>query len=107
MAKTYAPNGKEKFTFGLWTVGNVGRDPFGAPTRDALSPVELIHLLSEVGAYGVNFKEVSGVLDEINYLTGGRGPDSCIDAVGLEAHDALVNIQAQRAGTQIILAVTR
>lgn len=48
---------EHKFTFGLWTVGNVGRDPFGSPVRQALSPVELVHLLAEVGAYGVNFHD--------------------------------------------------
>jgi xylose isomerase len=46
-----------KFTFGLWTVGNVGRDPFGAPTREARTPAELVRLLGEVGAYGVNFHD--------------------------------------------------
>jgi xylose isomerase len=53
----YTPRPKHKFTFGLWTVGNTGRDPFGAPVRDAKSPVELVHLLGEVGAYGVNFHD--------------------------------------------------
>src|SRR5205814_10535381 len=48
---------EHKFTFGLWTVGNMGRDPFGAPTRAALAPVELVHLLAGVGAYGVNFHD--------------------------------------------------
>lgn len=51
------PKPEHKFTFGLWTVGNVGRDPFGEPTRKALSPVEIVHLLAEVGAYGVNFHD--------------------------------------------------
>src|SRR5690606_24574438 len=53
----YTPKAEHKFTFGLWTVGNVGRDPFGEPVRAALSPVELVHLLAEVGAYGVNFHD--------------------------------------------------
>jgi xylose isomerase len=54
---SYDPTPKQKFTFGLWTVGNVGRDPFGVEVRDALSPVDLVHLLAEVGAYGVNFHD--------------------------------------------------
>jgi xylose isomerase len=54
---SYEPKPEHKFTFGLWTVGNVGRDPFGEPTRNALSPVEIVHLLAEVGAYGVNFHD--------------------------------------------------
>jgi xylose isomerase len=54
---TYAPDKKFKFTFGLWTVGNIGRDPFGEPTRRKLSLAEICQLLGEVGAYGVNFHD--------------------------------------------------
>jgi xylose isomerase len=46
-----------KFTFGLWTVGNPGRDPFGLPTRDPLTPAQIVDVLGEVGAYGVNFHD--------------------------------------------------
>jgi xylose isomerase len=53
----YAPDPKMKFTFGLWTVGNVGRDPFGGPVREQLSPPQIADLLGEVGAYGVNFHD--------------------------------------------------
>lgn len=53
----YSPKAEDKFTFGLWTVGNTGRDPFGEPTREVKKPHELVHLLSEVGAYGVNFHD--------------------------------------------------
>jgi xylose isomerase len=53
----YQPKPDHKFTFGLWTVGNTGRDPFGGPVRPSLSPVEIVHLLAEVGAYGVNFHD--------------------------------------------------
>lgn len=53
----YEPTPANKFTFGLWTVGNIGRDPFGEPVRSALSPVEIVHLLAEVGAWGVNFHD--------------------------------------------------
>ena len=55
MPNNYQPDPKLKFTFGLWTVGNVGRDPFGGPVRETISPVEICDLLGEVGAYGVNF----------------------------------------------------
>jgi len=54
---TYEPKPENKFTFGLWTVGNIGRDPFGGPTRDSKTPAELVYLLGEVGAYGVNFHD--------------------------------------------------
>lgn len=53
----FEPKPEHKFTFGLWTVGSIGRDPFGGPVRSPLSPVELVHLLAEVGAYGVNFHD--------------------------------------------------
>ena len=57
MSDRYQSQPEHKFTFGLWTVGNIGRDPFGAPVRQQLSPVEIVHLLSEAGAYGVNFHD--------------------------------------------------
>jgi xylose isomerase len=53
----YTPKPEHKFTFGLWTVGNTGTDPFGRATRDAKTPAELVHLLAEVGAWGVNFHD--------------------------------------------------
>ena len=53
----YEPKAENKFTFGLWTVGNIGRDPFGEPTRAAKKPHEIVHLLGEVGAWGVNFHD--------------------------------------------------
>jgi xylose isomerase len=57
MSTLYQPKPEDKFTFGLWTVGSTGRDPFGSPVRKTLTPVELVHLLAEVGAYGVNFHD--------------------------------------------------
>jgi xylose isomerase len=53
----YTPTPENKFTFGLWTVGNRGADPFGSFTRGYKTPAELIYLLGEVGAYGVNFHD--------------------------------------------------
>ncbi|HEX3053545.1 MAG TPA: xylose isomerase [Aggregatilineaceae bacterium] len=53
----YQPQPEHRFTFGLWTVGNRGRDPFGDNVREGLSPVQIVHLLAEVGAYGVNFHD--------------------------------------------------
>src|SRR5260221_10998801 len=53
----YAPKLEHKFTFGLWTVGNRGRDPFGDAVRPPLPPVEAVRMLAEVGAYGVNFHD--------------------------------------------------
>jgi xylose isomerase len=48
---------EDKFSFGLWTVGWPARDPFGDPTREPVDPVESVHRLSELGAYGVAFHD--------------------------------------------------
>ena len=53
----YQPQPGDKFTFGLWTVGNRGRDPFGDATRPKLPPVDIVAMLGEVGAWGVNFHD--------------------------------------------------
>lgn len=53
----YTPGPEHKFTFGLWTVGNPGRDPFGEPTRAAVNPVDSVHKLAAIGAYGVNLHD--------------------------------------------------
>lgn len=53
----YTPMPDHKFTFGLWTVGNRGRDPFGDAVRETLTPVDAVRMLAEVGAYGVNFHD--------------------------------------------------
>lgn len=50
-------NDSPRFTFGLWTVGNPGRDPFGGPTREPLDPVESVRKLGELGAWGVSLHD--------------------------------------------------
>jgi xylose isomerase len=57
LLEQYQPKPEHKFTFGLWTVGNIGRDPFGEAVREKVSPVDLVHMLAEAGAYGVNFHD--------------------------------------------------
>jgi xylose isomerase len=57
MPDRFEPSSEDKFTFGLWTVGNPGADPFGRAVRDEMSPARIVHLLAEVGAYGVNFHD--------------------------------------------------
>jgi xylose isomerase len=57
MADSYIPAPEHKFTFGLWTVGNRGRDPFGDAVREPLAPIDAVAMLGEVGAWGVNFHD--------------------------------------------------
>ncbi|MFG2755652.1 xylose isomerase [Streptomyces wuyuanensis] len=57
MSEKYTPTAQDKFTFGLWTVGWQGRDPFGEATRPALDPVESVERLAAMGAYGVTFHD--------------------------------------------------
>ena len=57
MNEEFTPRPEDHFTFGLWTVGNPGRDPFGHEVRPPLDPVESVHRLAELGAYGVNFHD--------------------------------------------------
>src|SRR5437899_6143127 len=57
MADPFTPRPEHKFTFGLWTVGNPGRDPFGHEVRPPLDPVEAVQRLAELGAYGVSFHD--------------------------------------------------
>jgi len=51
------PEPADKFTFGLWTVGNRGRDPFGEAVRPVLDPVTSVRKLAELGAFGVNLHD--------------------------------------------------
>lgn len=56
-SSTYTPKPEHKFSFGLWTVGNRGRDPFGDAVRPAIPPNDIVALLAEVGAWGVNLHD--------------------------------------------------
>jgi xylose isomerase len=56
-ADALTPRREHRFTFGLWTVGNPGRDPFGGPTRDPVDPVDSVHKLAELGAWGVSLHD--------------------------------------------------
>jgi len=53
----FDPVKEDRFTFGLWTVGNPGRDPFGAPVREVMAPEHIVRRLAECGAYGVNLHD--------------------------------------------------
>ncbi len=51
------PTKDDKFSFGLWTVGWMGRDPFGDATRAPVDPVESVQQLAALGAWGVTFHD--------------------------------------------------
>ncbi|MGA2002451.1 MAG: xylose isomerase [Terriglobales bacterium] len=53
----YLPKPEHKFSFGLWTLGNRGRDPFGDAVRRSIAPVEIVAMLADVGAWGVNLHD--------------------------------------------------
>jgi xylose isomerase len=53
----YGPKPEHKFSFGLWTLGNRGRDPFGDAVRPILPPTEIVAVLGEIGAWGVNLHD--------------------------------------------------
>ncbi|HBF23865.1 MAG TPA: xylose isomerase [Planctomycetes bacterium] len=59
MSESFTPNPAEgdRFTFGLWTVGNPGADPFGPRTRPRISPPEIVEGLAKAGAWGVNLHD--------------------------------------------------
>ena len=91
----YSPKPEHKFTFGLWTVGSIGRDPFGGPVRDAKSPVELVHLLADVGAWGVNFHDndlipIDATLAERNRIV--RDFKTALSETGLVVPMATTNL---------------
>jgi xylose isomerase len=57
MTDRYIPRPEHHFTFGLWTVGNPGRDPFGEATRAPIPPIRIVEKLAALGAYGVNLHD--------------------------------------------------
>lgn len=57
MTNKYEPKPEHKFVFGLWTLGSVGRDPFGEPVRERKSPMDIARMIAEIGAYGVNLHD--------------------------------------------------
>ena len=54
---SFDPVKEDRFTFGLWTVGNPGRDPFGEPVRSRIDPCDIVRGLAACGAYGVNLHD--------------------------------------------------
>ncbi|MCJ1676646.1 xylose isomerase [Streptomyces sp. APSN-46.1] len=89
------PTPAHRFTFGLWTVGWQGRDPFGDATRPALDPVETVQRLAELGAYGVTFHDD----DLIPFAAGDTAREQAVkrfrtalDTAGLKVPMATTNL---------------
>ncbi|MCF2531145.1 xylose isomerase [Yinghuangia soli] len=89
------PNPEDRFTFGLWTVGWQARDPFGDATRAPLDPVEAVHRLAELGAYGVTFHDDDLIpfgaddADRAKRITAFR---TALDATGMTVPMATTNL---------------
>jgi xylose isomerase len=97
-ADPFQPRPEHRFTFGLWTVGNRGRDPFGHEVRPPLDPVDAVHRLAELGAYGVNFHDDDLVppassADEREAIV--KRFRRALDATGLRVPMATTNLFSQ------------
>src|ERR1700751_4337928 len=73
-----------RFTFGLWTVGNPGGDPFGEPTRPPRDPVDTVHRLADAGAWGVSLHDN----DLVPYGTSAAERDAIVATTNLFCHPA-------------------
>jgi xylose isomerase len=94
------PRPAHRFTFGLWTVGNPGRDPFGGPTRAPLDPVDSVSKLAELGAWGISLHDE----DLVPYGSSAAERDRIVDRfkaaleeTGLGVGMATTNLFAQPA----------
>ncbi|MBF6557102.1 MAG: xylose isomerase [Acidimicrobiales bacterium] len=95
MSESLEPTPEDHFTFGLWTVGNPGRDPFGHETRSPLDPVDTVHRLASLGVYGVS-------LHDNDLVPWGTSPSDreailkrfrqALDVTGLKVPMATVNL---------------
>jgi threonine dehydrogenase-like Zn-dependent dehydrogenase len=59
------------------------------------------------GAITIDYSKSSDVIEELKDITGGRGPDACIDAVGMEAHSGTVAGVYDRAKQAARLSIDR
>ncbi|HEX3980140.1 MAG TPA: xylose isomerase, partial [Acidimicrobiales bacterium] len=95
MTVEYLPQPSDHFTFGLWTVGNRGRDPFGLEVRPALDPVDTVNHLAELGAYGVSFHDSDLVPDGSSYTDREaivRRFRAALEATGMQVPMATTNL---------------
>ena len=101
-------------TVAIWGAGPVGqmaiRSCFlmGAGRVIVIDHYEgRLKMAREGGAETINFEEVDAIMDELSFLTGGRGPDACIDGVGLEAHGHTALAMIDRTKAAVGLATDR
>ncbi|MGW4484859.1 xylose isomerase [Amycolatopsis sp. NPDC004368] len=88
----FTPTPDDKFTFGLWTVGWPAADPFGVATRPALDPVESVHRLAELGAYGVSFHDDDLLATEPDRDAAIKKFKAALEATGLKVPMATTNL---------------
>ncbi|WP_172387181.1 xylose isomerase [Streptomyces sp. MNP-20] len=92
---SYQPTPEDKFSFGLWTVGWQGRDPFGDATRAPLDPADAVRRLAEIGAYGVTFHDDDLIpfgASEADRATQVKRFRAALDATGLVVPMATTNL---------------
>ncbi|QRP50702.1 xylose isomerase [Amycolatopsis sp. FDAARGOS 1241] len=88
----FAPTPADKFSFGLWTVGWPAADPFGVATRPPLDPVESVHRLAELGAYGVTFHDDDLLATEPDRDAAIKKFKAALEATGLKVPMATTNL---------------
>ncbi|GGO12613.1 xylose isomerase [Microbispora rosea subsp. aerata] len=88
----YTPTPEDRFTFGLWTVGWQARDPFGDATRAPLDPVETVHRLAELGAYGVTFHDDDLLAVEQDRTKAIESFKKALDETGMKVPMATTNL---------------
>ena len=102
-------------TIAVWGCGPVGQFAIasayllGAKRVIAIDRFEyrLRMAREQAGAETINYEEVDSVIDTLKEMTGGRGPDACIDAVGMEAHGHGMTYAYDRAKQMAMLETDR
>ncbi|MFC0533272.1 xylose isomerase [Phytohabitans kaempferiae] len=89
---TLAPTPEDRFSFGLWTVGYQERDPFGEATRPPLDPVESVHRLAELGAWGVSYHDDDLLAVEPDRNKAIAAFRKAVDETGLVVSEATTNL---------------